>query len=118
MHELSICQAIRATVDDRAAGRAVRRVDLRVGHLRQVVPDSLQLAWEMVTAGSALEGCDLAVEHVPAVVRCTTCGADTTLEWPVLACGACDGRAVTLLSGEELDIVSIDVVPAGDAAVG
>ena len=118
MHELSICHAIRATVDDRAAGRPVRRVDLRVGHLRQVVPDSLQLSWEMVTAGTALEGCDLVIEHVPAVVRCAACGVDTTLEWPVLACGACATRTVTLLSGEELDIVSIDVVPAGDAAVG
>lgn len=109
MHELSICQAICDTVDQRAAGRPVRRVDVRIGHLRQVVPDSLQLAWEMLTAGTDLGGCRLVIEHVPAVVRCRTCGVDTTLEWPVLACAACEGRDVELQSGDELQIASIDV---------
>ena len=42
-------------------------------------------------------------------VRCRGCGAATTLEWPVLACGSCDSRDVELVSGEELLVVAIDV---------
>jgi hydrogenase nickel incorporation protein HypA/HybF len=109
MHELSIAQAICDTVVDRAGGRPVRRVDVRIGHLRQVVPDSLLFAWEMLTEGSDLAGSELVVEHVPAVVRCRVCGADTTLDWPVLACAACESLDVELRSGEELQLVSIDV---------
>ncbi len=109
MHEMALCQAICATVDARSDGHPVRQVDVRIGYLRQVVPDSLQFSWEMLTAGTSLEACHLVIEHVPAVVCCRTCSAQTTLDWPVLVCGACDGHDVELITGEELQIVSIDV---------
>lgn len=114
MHELSIAQAILHTVEQRAGGRSVRRVDVRIGHLRQVVPDSLAFAWEMVTTDTLHEGCVLEIEHVPAVVRCRACAADTTLDWPILVCGACEGHDVELVSGEEFQLVSLDVEEPAD----
>lgn len=116
MHELSLCQAICATVLERADGRPVCRVDVRIGYLRQVVPDSLQFSWEMLTEGTDLEGCVLVIDHVPAVVRCRACGVDTTLDWPVLACATCEGHDVELLSGEELQIASFDHALMDDTA--
>jgi hydrogenase nickel incorporation protein HypA/HybF len=112
MHELSLAQAILDTVTSRAATRPVRRVDVRIGHLRQVVPDSLRFSWEMLTDGSALAGSELVIEHVPAVVHCGSCGADTHLDLPVLACGSCDSLDVVLTSGDELQIASFDVAEA------
>lgn len=112
MHELSLCQAICESVARYADGREVRRVDVRVGYLRQVVPESLHLAWELLTEETNLGGAELVIEHVPAVVTCGACGADTTLDWPVLVCGTCERTEVALRSGEELDIVSIDVAVA------
>ncbi len=109
MHELSLCQAIADHVEARAGGRPVRRVEVRIGHLRQVVPDSLQFAWEMLTETSSLSDCELAVEHIAAVVRCRGCGTDTTLEWPILICAACEGHDVDLRSGDELELAWIDV---------
>lgn len=109
MHEMSLCQAIAATVEDRAEGRTVRRVDVRIGHLRQVVPDALQFSWEVLTAEGDLAGADLVVEHVPAVVVCDACGLDTTLELPIPQCAGCGSFDVALVSGQEFQIVSIDV---------
>ena len=109
MHELALCRSVVATVAPHSAGRPVARVHLRVGHLRQVVPEALDLAWCAVTGGTDLDGAELVVEDVPAVVRCRACGARTTLEWPVLVCATCDGRDVELVSGEELLVVAIDV---------
>ncbi len=109
MHELSLCQAILDTVEQRSAGRPVKRVDVRVGHLRQVVPDALSFSWEMLTDGTDLAGCELAIEQVPAVVRCHACGAESTLRFPVLACETCESHDVQLLSGDELLIASFDV---------
>ncbi len=43
MHELSIAEAIVDVATRHAAGRRVVRVEVKVGHLRQVVPDSLHL---------------------------------------------------------------------------
>ncbi len=109
MHELSLAQAILQHVEERAAGRPVPRVDVRIGHLRQVVPDSLAFAWEMLTSDTPLEGCQLVVEHVPAVVSCGSCARETTLEMPVLVCGSCGDLDVELRSGEELLVASFEV---------
>ena len=46
------------------------------------------------------------------MVECLDCGARTTLDLPILACGTCEGFDVKLLSGEELLVVSIDLVDA------
>lgn len=112
MHELSLCNAIADTVTAHAAGRPVTCVRVRIGAYRQVVPDTLAFCWEMQVAGSDLAQCELELETVPAVVTCRTCGADTTLDFPILLCGACDGADVELVMGEEFQIESIDVDPA------
>jgi len=109
VHELSLCQAILETVEARSGGRPVRRVDVRIGYFRQVVPDSLRFAWEMLTEGSNLSDCELGIESVPAVVRCRTCAATTTLDLPVLACATCESLDVELVSGEEFQLASFDV---------
>ena len=79
-----MCEAIARKVVDRAAGRRVLRGDVRVGHLRQVVPDAMAFSWEMLTAATELEGARLEIEHVPATVACNACAAVTTLDVPVL----------------------------------
>jgi hydrogenase nickel incorporation protein HypA/HybF len=108
MHELALCQAIVDTVVPYAGGRRVARVEVRIGHLRQVVPDSLRFSWELLTDGGHLAGCELVIDHVPAVVLCQTCGARTTLDLPILLCRTCESSDVTLETGEEFMIVSID----------
>ncbi|HEY3672385.1 MAG TPA: hydrogenase maturation nickel metallochaperone HypA [Acidimicrobiia bacterium] len=109
MHELSLAQAIADTTARYADGRPVSSVQVRIGYFRQVVPDSLQFAWELLTDDSVLAGAVLAVEHVPAVVACAGCGAHSQLDLPVLACGACGGTDVTMESGDEFMIEAIDV---------
>ncbi len=110
MHELSLCQAVAATVTDHAGGRPVAQVSLQIGHFRQVVPDALQFCWQMVTDGTALAGATLAIDHVQATLRCRSCRATTALDAPVLVCGACGSSDVVLESGDEFLITSIDVL--------
>jgi hydrogenase nickel incorporation protein HypA/HybF len=113
-----MCEAIARTVVDHAGDRPVRSVTVRIGHLRQVVPETLTFSWEMVTRTTALDGSGLRVEHVPAVVACAACGAVTTLDAPILACGTCGTRAVTLRSGDEMLITSIELAPEAAVAEG
>ncbi|MFY9807802.1 MAG: hydrogenase maturation nickel metallochaperone HypA [Pseudonocardiaceae bacterium] len=109
MHELSIAEAIAHKVRERAAGRSVSAVLIRVGHFRQVVPDALEFSWTMVTDATGLEGCKLEIEQIPATVTCHDCDAVTTLDMPILMCGSCGESNVTLLTGEEFMIVSLDI---------
>jgi hydrogenase nickel incorporation protein HypA/HybF len=109
VHELSLCQAILGKVQRHSDGRPVTQVNVRIGHLRQVVPDALQFSWEMLTTSTELDGTELVIEQVPAVVECTACGQETVLDVPILMCGACESFDVRLLSGEEFLVVSMEV---------
>ena len=109
MHELSLCRAVADVVTSHAERRDVTRVTVQVGHLRQVVPETLVFCWKMVTDGTELAGSELVVEHVPAVGECRSCGARSELDKPVLRCAACGGRDVSLVSGEEFLVVSMDL---------
>jgi hydrogenase nickel incorporation protein HypA/HybF len=109
MHELSIADAVATIASRHAAGRKVSRVDLKVGHLRQVVPDSLMFAFELVSIGTELEGAELVIEEVPASVRCGACTAETTLvEFPA-HCAACGGFDVEVNGGDELLVDSLEI---------
>ena len=59
MHELSLSSAIVETVERHADGRRVTVVSMRIGALRQVVPDSLAFYFEIVARGTVCEGARL-----------------------------------------------------------
>ena len=77
MHELSIAESIVAVAERHARGRRVAAVTVSVGHLRQVVPASLEFAFELITQGTALEGAELVLEEVPAAGLCRACGSES-----------------------------------------
>jgi hydrogenase nickel incorporation protein HypA/HybF len=109
MHELSIAGAIVAIAARHAAGRRVTVVDVRVGHLRQVVPDSLAFAFELVAEGTEIEGAQLVLHEVPAAGRCRVCATEGPLTEFPLHCGACGGLDVEVIQGEELLVDSLEL---------
>jgi hydrogenase nickel incorporation protein HypA/HybF len=116
MHELSIADAVVTIASRHAAGRKVTRVELRVGHLRQVVPDALRFAFELVAQGTEVEGAELVMEEVPAMVRCRECGAETVLEAFPAHCAACGTLDVDVAGGDELLVDSLELET--DALIG
>jgi hydrogenase nickel incorporation protein HypA/HybF len=114
MHELSLSRAIAGIVTRAAAGRHVRAVQVDCGALRQVVPETLAACWDLVVATTPLEGARLEVNEIPARLACADCGATTTLDrLPLMVCAACGSRDVTVTTGEEFLVHSIDVDPSG-----
>ena len=104
MHELSLASAIVDTVERHAQGRPVRVISLRVGALRQVVPDSLEFYVEIVGRDTVCEGARLELELVPARLAC--CGG----EWepPSFRCPTCGGGG-EVVQGNEFLVESIEV---------
>ena len=109
MHELSIAQAVVAIASRHAAGRRVHRVELKVGHLRQVVPSALEFAFELITEGTELDGAELSIEQVPARGRCRACLAETTMTVFPLRCERCGGLDLELIAGEELLVDALEL---------
>jgi hydrogenase nickel incorporation protein HypA/HybF len=109
MHELSIAEAIVDVAERHAEGRTVARVDVRVGYLRQVVPDALSFAFTLLASGTELEGAELHITHVPAGGRCRACGRESAFEELPLACAHCESLDVELTTGEELCVEALEV---------
>jgi hydrogenase nickel incorporation protein HypA/HybF len=109
MHELSLAESIVDIAVRHARGRRVTRVEVAVGHLRQVVPSALSFAFELVAQGTPAEGAELVLEEVPAGGRCRACGAESRLDGFPLACRACGSVDVEIVAGEELQVESLDV---------
>lgn len=109
MHELSIASAIVATAARHAGGSPVAVVRVRVGRLRQVLPDTLEFCFGLVARESVCEGARLELEVVPAVLRCVACEHEWELAAPPFRCPECSGGDVAAVSGEELEVASIEV---------
>jgi hydrogenase nickel incorporation protein HypA/HybF len=111
MHELSIAASIVDIAVRHGRGRRVSRVEVTVGHLRQVVPSALAYAFELVAEGTLLAGAELVLEEVPASGRCRTCGAESRLGTFPLVC-PCGSVDLEIVCGEELRVESLDVEEA------
>jgi hydrogenase nickel incorporation protein HypA/HybF len=109
VHELSICRSIVGIVAKHAEGRDVRLVNVRIGAMRQIIPDTLVYCWSLVTEGSEFDGTQLRVERVPARLRCNGCGHEQEMTEPVLVCSACSGQQVTMVAGDEFLITSLEL---------
>jgi hydrogenase nickel incorporation protein HypA/HybF len=109
MHELSIAQAIVEVAVRHAAGRRVTKVEVRVGALRQVVPDALDFAFGLVTNGTALDGAELETTQVAATGRCRACATDSVMEDFPLRCARCGGLEMDVLAGEELQVATLEL---------
>jgi hydrogenase nickel incorporation protein HypA/HybF len=109
MHELSIADSIMQIVSRHAEGRRVERVELKIGHLRQVVPSALEFAFELLVAGTCIEGAQLVIHHVPAAGRCRSCAGETTITDFPLLCSRCGSVDLELLAGEELLIEALEL---------
>jgi hydrogenase nickel incorporation protein HypA/HybF len=93
----------------------VTGVKLRVGHLRQVVPDSLAFYFGLVSRETLCEGARLEQEVVPARLRCAGCEMEWDPEDAWFRCTACGG-AGEVIAGDELEVESIEVEEAACTA--
>ncbi|MGW9451868.1 hydrogenase maturation nickel metallochaperone HypA [Streptomyces sp. NPDC055632] len=108
MHEMSVAMAVVDQVETAARSRGatgVTSVRLDVGELAGVVADSLAFCFELVCAGTVVEGAELITRTVPGTARCESCAEVWDVGMPPrLLCPGCGGAAVELVSGRELRI--------------
>ena len=113
MHEMGIALQIieiaTASLPADLGAAQVTRVNLKIGKLAAVVPESLRFCFDVAVKDTPLAGANLTIEEIPVVARCKDCNAQWTIDEPVFICKTCESGTLEILSGRELDIESIEV---------
>ena len=82
-------------------------MEVAIGVLRQVVGESLEMAWQVVREGTPADGAELDIEEVPPSVRCRDCGRvfGPTLE--SFLCPGCGRADVDIVAGNDIILKSL-----------
>jgi hydrogenase nickel incorporation protein HypA/HybF len=113
MHEMGIVmQIIETATSSIPAGiesESVEKVNLKVGRLSCVMPENLRFCFKAAIEGTPLAGAELNIEEIPVTARCNACNYEWTINEPAFVCKKCNAKKIEVISGRELEIVSIDI---------
>ncbi len=113
MHEMGIAMEVMrtsmASIPKGMEGVRVATINLKVGKLSTVVPESLCFCFDVLRQGTPLSGTKLNIEEVSVVLRCRDCGSEKTVEEVKFICQECGSGQTSLISGRELTIESIEL---------
>jgi len=102
MHELGLAESVLEAVEQRAAGRPVARVRVRVGALLHVHPGSFDQSFALVAAGTPAEGAEVELVVVPVDLHCGGCGTTSQVGELVESCPVCGSVAVSMQGGDQV----------------
>lgn len=112
MHELSLAESIRETIEEAAAREGfahVRTVRLEIGRLSCVEPDALAFCFDATMQGSIAEGARLDIVALPGSGRCPRCDATATIETVCDPCPRCGGYPLKIVGGMEMRVKELEV---------
>ena len=113
MHEmgiaLQIVEVAQSSIPEEMKQSRVEKINLKIGRLAAVVPESLNLCMEVVTKDTPLEGAAIHIEEVPVIAKCRKCNHQWEVASAVYICPECKSIELDIISGNELNVVSIDI---------
>ena len=103
MHEMSIVMRLVDIAADHAKRSNAKKVDkviVQVGELTGAVPSYLEMFYPAVVEGTILDGSELVVETVEALVFCKDCGRTyNPVKEPDMKCPVCTSQKCDVIEG-------------------
>ena len=109
MHEMALAEGILGVALDVGEGRPVKRIQLRIGALQHVTPDSLRFCFQLVAENTPAASAVLDLEPLPARLRCRRCRAESLVEAAPFQCRSCGAFDVDVAGGDELLVDAIEL---------
>ena len=112
MHELAICQSLMDQIENIALERNAKTVTtiiVGMGPLSGVEAQLLKNAYPIASAGTIAEHAELIIEDLPIRVSCSKCGCESDALPNKLICKQCGDWQTTLISGDELLLMSVEL---------
>lgn len=109
MHELAIMENVVDGVHERMGSTKISSIQLEIGKLSGVIPDSIRFCFDIVAAGTTMEGARLDIDEPPGWAHCRVCFAEFGAAGVVVLC-SCGSADVELVAGTQLRIRSVEVM--------
>ena len=112
MHEMSIVQSLIEILREEMLKndvKTLKSVRLNIGQLSAIVPDSLSFCFEIITAGTDLEGAMLIMDIIPLKGYCPGCKDEFEIRDYTFICPSCDNKEIETIAGQDLSIVEMEV---------
>lgn len=112
MHEMSIAQSLIEIIEEEMQkydARILRSVRLNIGQMSAIVPNALSFCFEVITAGTELEGARLIMDIIPLKGYCHACEGEFEIKDYTFICPACGSTKIETIEGQNLSIVEIEV---------
>ena len=112
MHELAVCQSLMSQVESivlERGAQSVSSITVALGPLSGVETELLRNAYPIVIAGTVASNAELIINDLPIRVRCSQCNCESAALANKLTCKACGDWRTTLISGDEMMLMSVEL---------
>lgn len=112
MHEFAIATNLLQIIEEQKRAYnfgKVEKIYLNIGEFSNVVPEALEFSFKIVAEGTVAAGAELVINIVPLRLKCLICKEEFHSEPYLFVCPKCGGGDLEILSGNELQIESIEV---------
>ncbi|KPA18436.1 hydrogenase nickel incorporation protein hypA [Candidatus Magnetomorum sp. HK-1] len=113
MHEMGIAiqiiEVAKSSIPENMKDVPVEKVHIQVGKLSAVVPSSLSFCFDIAVKDTPLDGACLDIKEMPVTLKCSNCENIWTIDTPIFECSKCNHTNIEIISGRELDIISIEM---------
>ncbi len=110
MHEMSIAvdllKNVLSAVAEHGGGR-IEKIEVTTGAFRQVVPEMLCSAFEVIAEGTLAAGAELKVTQEAVRAQCRNCGRSFACEAWEFLCPGCGQADVEIVAGYDIILQSI-----------
>lgn len=109
---MSIAAALQERIEvhaERLGGARIAAVNLVVGEWAGIEDDALRFSFELLTAGTAVEGTRLNLRRTPLRISCAACDDEFTRAGADFRCPRCGVAGRVVDDGSELMIESLEV---------
>ncbi len=111
MHEFSIMQNLLKIIEKEAKANSLSKVNgitVKIGKLRQVVPEFIEFAFATIAKDTIADGAKLNIESIPITIHCEKCNKDYPVIEDTYTCPDCDSLDIKVITGKEIILASIE----------
>lgn len=112
MHEYSVVQALMEQIESIAAqndATLVSKVVVKIGVMSGIEPHLLEIAFNTFKERSVCDGAAFEMSIQPVIIACNQCHHKSELKEIAYHCDVCESTDVTVLDGEDMFLMSLEM---------